>query len=64
MENFYLLLPLIFKTQNRINSQILKHKENLKSELCNKQGFKLFHIWEDTENEDLHNVFEYLDNVC
>ena len=41
------------------------HKENLKSELCNKQGFKLFHIWEDTENEDLHNVFEYLDNnVC
>ena len=27
MENFYLLLPLIFKTQNRINSQILKHKE-------------------------------------
>lgn len=27
MENFYLLLPLIFKTQNRINSQLLKDKE-------------------------------------
>ena len=40
------------------------HKENLKSELCNKQGFKLFHIWKDTENEDLDKVFEYLDNVC
>ena len=36
-------------------------RENLKSKLCNKQGFKLFHIWEDTLIEDLHNVFEYLD---
>ena len=36
-------------------------RENLKSKLCNKQGFKLFHVWEDTIIEDLHNVFEYLD---
>ena len=35
-------------------------RENLKSKLCNKQGFKLFHIWEDTENEDLDEVLEFL----
>ena len=36
-------------------------KENLKSKLCKEKGFELFHIWEDTIIEDLHDVFEYLD---
>ena len=36
-------------------------RENLKSKLCKAKGFELFHIWEDTIIEDLHNVFEYLD---
>ena len=36
-------------------------KEELKTRLCEKLGFPLFHIWEDTESEDFAKVVEFLE---
>ena len=38
-------------------------KEVTKSNLCAAQGFPLFHIWEDSSEYDLINVFSFLNNL-
>lgn len=38
-------------------------KEALKTRLCAEKGFKLFHIWEDTEEEDFAKVVEFLERL-
>ena len=35
-------------------------KENFKSRLCEEKGFKLFHIWATSKNEDLENLYSFL----
>lgn len=40
-----------------------QEREALKTQLCSEKGFKLFHIWEDTENDDLTEVLEYLNEI-
>lgn len=37
-------------------------KENFKSYLCEEKGFKLFHIWYSSKNEDLENLYSFLKN--
>ena len=38
-------------------------KETLKSELCKEAGFSLFHIWEDSVEDDLFGIIEILDEI-
>lgn len=38
-------------------------KETLKSELCKESGFKLYHIWEDSVEDDLFEIIEILDEI-
>ena len=38
-------------------------KETLKSELCEEAGFKLYHIWEDSAEDDLFEIIEILDEI-
>ena len=38
-------------------------KETLKTELCEKAGFKLYHIWEDSVEDDLFEIIEILDEI-
>ena len=38
-------------------------KEALKTRLCAEKGFPLFHIWEDTEEEDFAKVVEFLERL-
>ena len=40
------------------------HREVLKTNLCSAKNIPLFHIWEDTEIEDLGIILDYLNNVC
>lgn len=40
-----------------------QEREELKTRLCAEKGFKLFHIWEDTEEEDFTKVVEFLEKI-
>lgn len=40
-----------------------QERETLKTQLCEEAGFPLFHIWEDTENEDFAKVIEFLEAI-
>lgn len=38
-------------------------KETLKTKLCKEAGFQLFHIWEDSVEDDLFEIIEILDEI-
>lgn len=38
-------------------------KETLKTQLCKEAGFPLFHIWEDSVEDDLFEIIEILDEI-
>lgn len=38
-------------------------KETLKTQLCKEAGFQLFHIWEDSVEDDLFGIIEILDEI-
>lgn len=38
-------------------------KETLKTQLCKEAGFPLFHIWEDSVEDDLFGIIEILDEI-
>lgn len=44
----------------RFHNKDNPEKENFKSYLCEEKGFKLFHIWSSSKNEDLENLYSFL----
>ena len=44
----------------RFHNKNNPEKENYKSFLCEEKGFKLFHIWTSSKNEDLENLYSFL----
>ena len=46
----------------RFHNKNNPEKENYKSFLCEEKGFKLFHIWTSSKNEDLENLYSFLRN--